>query len=216
MYKVGHKVTTPDNEQGYVSAIYPDAETGQLEVDILEEDAVAPDDTTTFEYEFNDGVVIDDDQTPCLRDITPYGRVSGLLTFAEGIIGIHTEDEIGCAAVWVDEERMAYLAGRLDCECYHWVDMKDWDDLLEIFDLQTDENGIVSFKGIRHPDIADACKLEVILQDGNVRNWNAAVDGNGNILEVETEDKRLKTLAELRETGIIEATLISRYNIVEF
>lgn len=214
MYKEGHKVTTPDDEQGFVSAVYAD---GIFDVDILDDNE---EDTTSIEYHVSDGVHIEVDQQPKLRDVCPFGRVRGTLVFAEGIISVYVDGVSGYAAVWVSEERMAYLNGRLDLKFHHWVDIQDLDTLLEIFDLETDECGSVIFKGIRHYEIAEQCELEIMFADKHVEIWNAHVDGEGNILEVmpdkDGRPEKITTLAELRATGAIEITLVSRYDIKDF
>ena len=89
-YQVGHRVMTPDDEQGFVSAIYhkDNGEIDSIEVDILEDDASAPDDTTTFSYEPCDGVVITDDQRPRIDDITPIGLVKAVSVLIDGVLGV--------------------------------------------------------------------------------------------------------------------------------
>ena len=214
MYKEGHKVTTPDAKQGFVSAVYAG---GVVDVDILDDNGA---DTTTRRYQLKEGVHIEVDQTPKLRDMTPIGRVRGTLVFAEGIIGVHVDDVSGYAGIWVSEGRMAYLAGRLELLCHHWVHIRDWDAFFDIFDLEDDESGHIYFAPIRHYAVAESCELEVMFADKSIEMWRATVDGAGNILEVtpckEGSVDQITTLAQLRATGAIEVSLVSRYNLVGF
>lgn len=214
-YKVGQKVYTLDREQGYVHDIFAD---GSIDVALFE--SLEDTEYITVNYEQNAGVCIADNQIPHLRELTPIGCVKDTLTFSEGIIGVHVDNVKGYAGIWVSEERMAYLAGQLDLLCHHWVDIKDWDELFDIFDLAEDINGSIYSKGIQHRDIAEECTLEVMFADDNIEMWTAAVDGEGNIVEV-TPDKdrrpeKITTLSELRATGAIDVSLVSRYELVGF
>lgn len=208
-YKAGQKVITPDDEQGFVSAVYAD---GIFDVDILDDKG---EDTTSIEYHISDGVHIAVDQTPQLRDITPLGRVRGIHILREGILAVTTD---GHAGLWLSNERVAYLDGRINLTFHHWASKQkaiDFEEVLTYFDLE-EQGGHLVDSPIRHNDIAEDCKLEVIFENGGMQTWNAAVNGDGHILSVETPNGEIKLLGELRDTGIIEATLVSHYGIKDF
>ena len=232
-YQEGHRVLTPDNEQGFISLVYL-GDLGQvtdIEVDILEDDASVPDDTTTFSYEVGDGVVITEDQRPRIDDITPIGLVSAVAVIIDGILGVKVVDGQGflyCDGFWLSNERMEYLTGygQLEPLCHHWVamagDVSERGTFLrfcETFDLGTGDKGIVP-KKIHRQYAADDCKLEVSFEDGTMEIWNAHVNDDGHVESImpDNEDRPevIKTLAELRATGASDITLVSKYSIRSF
>ena len=211
---LGQKVITPDREQGFVSCIYAD---NLIDVDILTDNAKHPSDTTSFGY-YQKDVVVCVDQTPQLGDITPFGRVRLLEILTEGIISVgfdYKYDET--FTLWLSDARVEHCPTGYALPYANWINQKDYDYIVEHFDLAYDASGTISPKRLSQPDIPHACALEVTDADKNEHAWNATVDGEGNIERVEThEGKRLTSLEELRATGIVEAEVVSRYPITGF
>lgn len=208
-YKAGQKVITPCDTQGFISAVFTD---GIFDVGILEENG----EVTYLEFHFNDGVHIAVDQRPQMDDIIPLGKITGTRFLREGIIAVCTCEQLGYAGLWLSDERMAYLEGRINLTYHHWAGLDDFDEVLEYFDLFWDE-GHIKFKGMKHHDIPEDADIEVLFEDGKKETWGAAVDGDGNIISVLTTDgQEIHNLATFRDTGIIDANLISRYTIKDF
>ncbi|MDE0316656.1 MAG: hypothetical protein OXM61_17355 [Candidatus Poribacteria bacterium] len=208
-YKAGQKVITPTDTQGFVSAVFTD---GIFDVGILEENG----EVTYLEFHFNDGVHIAVDQRPQMDDITPLGKITGTRFLREGIIAVCTEGLLRYAGLWLSDDRMAYLEGFINLTFHHWASLKDFDEVLEYFDLHWDEGHIV-FKGLEHHAIPEDAEIEVMFESGRTEKWGTVVDGEGNIVSVTTsEGEQIHNLATFRDTGIIDANLIPRYTIKDF
>lgn len=211
---LGQKVRTPDREQGYISCLYAD---NLVDVDILTDDAEHPSDTTSFGY-YQKDVVVYKDQTPRLGDITPYGQVRLLEILTDGIISVGFSDKDNeTFTLWLSDVRVEHCPTGYALPYANWVDKKDYDYILEHFDLEYAADGVVLPKRLAHPDIPDACTVEVTDADQNENVWQAAVDGAGNIDYIKTCDgKKLTSLEELRNAGIIAIEVVSRYSIIGF
>ncbi|MDE0636922.1 MAG: hypothetical protein OXI43_13880 [Candidatus Poribacteria bacterium] len=209
-YKAGQKVVISKQLQGYISAVFAD---GTMDVAVL--DGKCKPKSITYQIGA-DEVRIAPTQVPNLVDITPLGLIRGTLYLRQGIIAITVKDQEGYAGLWLSHERMEYLEGRVNLTFHHWCGLDDFDEVLEIFDL-SQEQGFIKFKGLKHYPIPEDCSVEVRFQGDKSETWGAAVDGEGNIISVLTTDGReIHSLARFRDTGIIEATLISRYYIKDF
>ena len=131
----------------------------------------------------------------------------------------------GIATVVLDDntERVYISDARLEAYCPNDIeidenlaDIADLEAILKWYDIE-EHLGEYHYKRIKHNAIAEQCKLEVMLPDGTTQRWSAICDGDGYIEQITTSDgKTLKTLAELRATGIYEAALLSEYDIIDF
>jgi len=211
---LGQKVMTPDRKQGFISCIYADE---LIDVDILAHDAKHPSDTTTFGY-YKKDVVVCVDQIPRLGDITPLGRVRLLEILTDGIIRVGFHYKYGeTFTLWLSDARVERCPAGYTLPYANWVDKKDYDYILEHFDLEYAADGAVLPKRLAHPDIPHACAVEVTDADKNEKVWQTDVDGAGNIDYIKTCDgKKLTSLEELRDTGIVAAEVVSRYPITGF
>lgn len=206
-FKVGQKVITLDDEQGFISCVY---DCGSFDVDILDDNGI---DAVTVGFDVGDTVRIPPDQTPQLEDITPLGVV----------LGVHTCNSLAYAGLWLSRERVNYL------ECYGeivlphgcWVDCESvvFDDVLNVFDLMECDTLIVNAT-LRHYDIPEQCVITVALQDTNTEAWRASVDGDSQITEVYTPEGKVTSLGEFRDVcnrlGVIDTTLNSEYRLKGF
>ena len=230
LYQIGQRIMTPDQEQGFVSAVYYKPKTHKevidwIEVDILEDDAVSPDDTTMFSYEPCEGVEITDDQRPRIDDITPIGLVKSVAVVIDGILGVKVvegKESLVYDGFWLSDKRMEYLTGYGEIEplCHHWLETgEDFLTFIEVFDLVNGSGGLRP-KPIHHHATPETCELEVQFEDEHVELWNAHVSGAGKILEImpdtDGRPEKITTLAELRATGALEITLVSKYSIRGF
>ena len=146
--------------------------------------------------------------------------VTGTLTIMHGIIQVTLED--ATERVWVSDCRLkTYPPNDIPFDSDNLAPISDLDAILEWYDIEVVPDPFFSkryrYKAIHHHDIADQCTLRVGFKDETTKDWTAHVDGYGHVIKVITDTgKELKHLADLRATGIVEATLISEYDIVNF
>lgn len=217
IYKVGQKVITLDDEQGFISQIY---DCGSFDVDILDDNGI---DAVTVGFDANDYVKLASHQIPELNEICPLGVVMGVHRMRKGIINVHTCNSLAYAGLWLSWDRVEYLNGYGNIELPYgcWLDCEssDFDDVLTVFDMQ-EVDGLIVNAPLFHHDIAEQCIITVLLSDNNIERWRAGVNGDSQITSVQTPIGEVKSLGEFRDAclqlGVVDATLNSEYSIKSF
>ena len=225
MYLVGQKVITPDGVQGYVDEV---TQFGEVRVKMLSDtiDAHTPpyDRVVSEIYDKQgEGLTLCAIQRPLLEDFTRFGVINALESLASGIIECRfIVNGIPETHIWLSDGRVSQIGHRVPFEDTYWVNGKHTDAILDFFDLEIRADGVCEPKLLEHDDIAHTCIVQVILPCGNLREWSAEVDGEGNILSIEmpcdtTQSYRhLDSISDLKALGINRAQLVSTYSIKGF
>ena len=211
---VGTKVFTLDKQQGFISAVYAD---NQIDVDILNLDAKHAEDTLTCGYHKCD-VVVCADQTPHLHEITPYGQVRYLVVLTDGIIEVRFENRYqGKRTLWLSDTRIEHYPEGITRKYANWADPDDFDALLQHYDLEIIADGEILPKCIIHQEIPFETTLHVVLSNEKVQQWKTCIGAAGVVESVLTpEGKKITTLEELRQLDVVQACLVSSYEVTDF
>lgn len=212
---LGKRVITPDNRQGFISDEYTD---NMIGVDILEDTAETPEQTTTLCFDTAE-VKICDDQTPQLNDITPFGQVVIIGILADGIIEacVETGNDGRKSCLWLSDKRFKDCPDYIEKLFGNWTAPSYFSKLLPHFDLDLNDDGCIDPKPLIHENVPYESHLRVELADGNTQFWTARVDIDGKIDFVKTDvGEKLTTLAALRAMDIKSAELQASYNIQDF
>lgn len=158
------------------------------------------------------GVPTVGDSTSCGLTVKDTDRIM------DGIILI-TFDE-NTQKVWLSSHRLEDHPDDIALDAC-LADIEDFETILNWYDIEyTPFNaytGEYQYKLLKRHDCAEQCVLEVILEDNTKKQWAAICGESGLIEAVITDDgKRLTKLTELRGMGVIESTLVSTYELVDF
>ena len=150
--------------------------------------------------------------------------VKEIETIKDGILELTFFD--GSSAIWLSPQRLSeYPPDDIEFTDEGIVQIEELDSVLEWYDIEWESYGLhdgkwrgdYHYKTLKRHQFAEQCFVHVKLPCGTKKKWAAVVSSNGDIESITTDDgKELKTLAELRATGIIEANLVSEYSIINF
>lgn len=211
---LGKRVITPDNEQGFISCEYDCS----IDVDILEDDAETAEHTTTINYK-KEVIIPCQDQTPRLRDITPFGQVKMLGILADGLIEVVLGTGYSIkSTLWLSEKRLSKRPDDYDTEWGHWTPPKDFTMLLDHYDLYLNADGCIDPKPLIHEAIPYEAHLRVDFADKDTEFWNVRMGATAGEIEFVKTDtgEKLKTLAEVRATGATTTELQCHYSLEDF
>ena len=150
-------------------------------------------------------------------------RVTETETIKDGILCVTLNDST--ERVWLSPERLEFEPDTVSVDEAGIADIADFDAILDWYDIEYKCYGLHDGKwrgeyfekSLERDDWPEQCNLRVKFRDGRIEQWQAEVSCSGRIEKVTTSaDVELTTLAALRATGIIEATLVSEYPIKEF
>ena len=122
--------------------------------------------------------------------------------------------------VWISDLRLKeYAPDDITVED-NFSDIENLDALLKWYDVEWEVfdafSGRYRLKPVRHDESPHQCWVRVAFKDGTEKRWTALCNDQGDIQRITTDDgTHLKTLAEFRATGIVDATLINEYNIID-
>lgn len=141
----------------------------------------------------------------------------------DGILCITLNDST--ERVWLSPKRLEYEPDTVEVDAAGIADIADLDAILDWYDIEYKCYGLHDDtwcgeyfeKSLEREDFPEQCRLQVKFRDGRKADWEAVVTCSGRFEKVITDTgAELTTLAELRATGIIDATLVSEYSLKEF
>ena len=152
---------------------------------------------------------------PTVGDSTSCGlTVKETERIMDGIMLITFDDNT--QKVWLSPHRLENSPDDIELDgCL--ADIEDFETILNWYDIEYTPSSEYKYKPLKRYDWAEECILEVILEDNTKKQWGAICGESGLIEAVITDDgERLTKLAELRDMGVIDAQLVSTYELVDF
>ncbi len=149
-------------------------------------------------------------------------RVADTTHIVDGIAQLTLDDST--ERVWLSPKRLEYEPDTVNVDEAGIADIADLDAILDWYDIEyhcyglhNDEwRGEYFEKPIERGDFPEQCRLHVKFRDGSKAKWEAVVSDNGRVEKVITDTGEITTLAALRATDIIDATLVSEYALKGF